>query len=189
MKTIIILILLVLCSTAEAHLGGPHPHVRQHHRVADASHDEILAQQAAILEQLAGIRALLPGIRIEFIGTCSLGCTGNATGFLLLRPEYTAGTPITKDHVVSFSYNSTSGGCYGLNNCVFNRALLDASGVVTLLPEEQGFALRIEIDFEGQQTGFNSFEDGSWRFEDFDTGVDDSGFTHIWIRRAPFHVR
>ena len=181
----LVFVLLVLCSTADATTRTVHKNIL-------AEHAEILAQQAEILEQLRGIRALQPGIRMRFRGVCDLGCIGpgvTATAILVLRPEYTMGTEITTADVVTFSYSSDS--CGGASACsVFdipdNGTLLAASGVVSLLPARQG-PLRIEVDANGQQTGFNSYTDGSWRFESFGAGIDDSGTNGVWKRWVPLY--
>jgi hypothetical protein len=43
----------------------------------------------------------------DFTGTCTLNCTGTATGVLTLTNAYVPGTDITTADFVSFSYMSS----------------------------------------------------------------------------------
>src|SRR5690242_3452325 len=60
---------------------------------------------ALILGVLAGpARA---DIIFDFTGTCTLGCTGTATGKLTLSDTYVFGSPIDDSSFISFTYSSS----------------------------------------------------------------------------------
>jgi hypothetical protein len=63
---------------------------------------------------VAGSSSAAASVVYDWQGTCTLGCTGTATGSLTL----TGGTPttFTKSQFVSFEFTSSSGGAFFLDN-------------------------------------------------------------------------
>ena len=58
----------------------------------------------------------------DFSATCTDGCTGTATGVLVLENSYVPGTPVESADFVSFTYSSSSGS-FDFNNFLSLEAL------------------------------------------------------------------
>ena len=119
----------------------------------------------------------------DWTGTCSFGCTGEATAVLTLADSYTPGTLASTADFISFSYSSSSG-----SYDIPADAAFSSIGGPAILPAVSGTA-EFNMSFAGARTDFIS-RVGSW-FSQFDPSFDpngailNTGSDNTWTLRQP----
>jgi len=122
----------------------------------------------------------------DWTGSCSNGCTGNATAMLTLADTYTAGSALTLADFVSFTYQSSSS-IETLS--IPGNGFLDS--ITGTLPALTGTA-DVRLDFFGGSPGVSFFEtlaSGAWEIDsgpppDPTPSFDDDGNNGTWTIAA-----
>ena len=114
----------------------------------------------------------------DWSGTCTGGCTGQASAVLTLDDSYTPGDIASTPDVISLSYSSSSGAydIPGDGGLVFAFASLPAvsgEGMVNL------------ILLAGVGGEFRALSSMSWNSLVVPAGVDDRGTDNTWTLRQP----
>lgn len=92
----------------------------------------------------------------DWTGSCSTGCTGNATATLTLADTYTPGSALTHTDFVSITYQSSS----SMLSIPGDGFIESITGV---LPALTGFA-DVSLDFVGSSF-FETFASGAWEID------------------------
>ena len=124
----------------------------------------------------------------NFEGVCNAGCSGLATGSLILADSYTPGTQASDIDFISFSYSSSSGSFEIPSDLALNRIYN------SVLPAANETSISwVEIDAVQSGTGLNACGsagtpdfyhcpyDGFWAVEWDPEGISrDTGLSYSW---------
>ena len=115
----------------------------------------------------------------DWVGTCTSGCTGQATAVLTLSDSVTPGSRLDQDDFVSFSYSSSSGSY----DIPADAALIGLLGAVSRVGGMGTFVISFSFPAPTFSTG-DFFAGSSWDSGSAPDGVDDMGDTFFWTLRA-----
>lgn len=113
----------------------------------------------------------------DFTGSCSFGCTGQATAVLILDDTYVPGTQVVAADFIAISYSSDAGSYQ-----IPPDAGLELIFGPAVLPAVAGEAT-IGLDFTDAGRIFQTAGAGVWASLFVSLGIDHGGTEYEWVLR------